>query len=168
METVIYADKSSVEEEITRLKSHIDQFRNLLNDMVKTEEDVKLGRDCINHINGIKCDPRACNLQWVTKEENNRYARLIHENEGIITKPFWYDTKSKWGCKSTGSSNGMAKHSEEEVIQICELLEKGYDCKQCAEIISSKSNDDFNTTYKWIQSIAARRRWKCVSDSYNF
>ena len=134
----------------------------------KTEEDIKLGRDCINHINGIKCDPRACNLQWVTKEENNRYVRLIHENEGIITKPFWYDTKSKWGCKSTGSSNGMAKHNEEEVIQICELLEKGYDCKQCAEIISSKSNDDFNTTYKWIQSIAARRRWKCVSDSYNF
>lgn len=34
METVIYADKSSVEEEITRLKSHIAQFRNLLNDNV--------------------------------------------------------------------------------------------------------------------------------------
>ena len=31
METVIYADKSSVEEEITRLKSHISQFRNLIN-----------------------------------------------------------------------------------------------------------------------------------------
>lgn len=31
METVIYADKSSVEEEITRLKSHISQFRNLMN-----------------------------------------------------------------------------------------------------------------------------------------
>ena len=30
METVIYADKSSVEEEITRLDSHISQFRNLL------------------------------------------------------------------------------------------------------------------------------------------
>ncbi len=31
METVIYADKSSVEEEITRLKSHISQFKNLIN-----------------------------------------------------------------------------------------------------------------------------------------
>ena len=30
METVIYADKSSVEEEITRLNSHISQFRKLL------------------------------------------------------------------------------------------------------------------------------------------
>ena len=29
-EVVIYADKSSIEEEITRLKSHISQFRNLL------------------------------------------------------------------------------------------------------------------------------------------
>lgn len=31
-EVVIYADKCSVEEEITRLKSHIEQFRNLLKD----------------------------------------------------------------------------------------------------------------------------------------
>ena len=30
METVIYADKCSVEEEITRLKSHISQFKNLI------------------------------------------------------------------------------------------------------------------------------------------
>lgn len=30
METVIYADKSSVEEEVTRLNSHISQFRELL------------------------------------------------------------------------------------------------------------------------------------------
>ena len=30
METVIYADKCSVEEEITRLKSHVSQFKNLI------------------------------------------------------------------------------------------------------------------------------------------
>lgn len=30
METVIYADKSSVEEEVTRLKSHVSQFRDLI------------------------------------------------------------------------------------------------------------------------------------------
>lgn len=30
-EAVIYADKTSIEEEITRLKSHIDQFRDLIN-----------------------------------------------------------------------------------------------------------------------------------------
>ena len=30
-EVVIYADKSSIEEEITRLKSHISQFRNIIN-----------------------------------------------------------------------------------------------------------------------------------------
>ena len=34
METIIYADKSSVEEEITRLKSHIVQFRNLIDENV--------------------------------------------------------------------------------------------------------------------------------------
>ena len=34
METVTYADKYSVEEEITRLKSHISQFKKLLNENV--------------------------------------------------------------------------------------------------------------------------------------
>lgn len=34
METVIYADKCSVEEEITRLNSHIYQFKNLIKDNV--------------------------------------------------------------------------------------------------------------------------------------
>lgn len=34
-EVVIYADKCSIEEEITRLKSHIYQFRNLINTNVK-------------------------------------------------------------------------------------------------------------------------------------
>lgn len=37
-EIVIYSDKSSVEEELTRLKSHISQFLNLLN------EDVAIGK----------------------------------------------------------------------------------------------------------------------------
>lgn len=115
----------------------------------------------------MKDDPRSCNLQWVTKEENNRYARLIHEDENIISKPFWYDNESKWGCKSTGASNGMAKHTEEEVIKVCELLQKGYDCRQCAEIITTDAND-FNNNLKWVQSIASRRRWRCVSDSYDF
>ena len=30
-EVVIYADKCSIEEEVTRLKSHISQLRNLIN-----------------------------------------------------------------------------------------------------------------------------------------
>ena len=34
METVIYADKCSVEEEITRLNSHISQFKGLIKENV--------------------------------------------------------------------------------------------------------------------------------------
>ena len=34
METVIYADKCSVEEEITRLNSHVSQFKNLIKENV--------------------------------------------------------------------------------------------------------------------------------------
>lgn len=39
-EVVIYADKCSVEEEITRLKSHIEQFENL----IKKEEYITIGK----------------------------------------------------------------------------------------------------------------------------
>ena len=39
-EVVIYADKTSIEEEITRLKSHIAQFKELLN----TKDIVKVGK----------------------------------------------------------------------------------------------------------------------------
>ena len=38
LETVIYADKSSVEEELTRLKSHINQFKQIV------EEDKPIGK----------------------------------------------------------------------------------------------------------------------------
>ena len=39
-EVVIYADKTSIEEEVTRLKSHIAQFKELLN----TKDIVKVGK----------------------------------------------------------------------------------------------------------------------------
>ena len=39
-EIVIFSDKSSIEEELTRLNSHISQFLNLIN----TEENIAIGK----------------------------------------------------------------------------------------------------------------------------
>ena len=64
----------------------------------KTYEDIMLDRNDINHINCFKNDPRVCNLQWVSREENNRYSILMHENEYIVHKPFNIDKDIKyWG-----------------------------------------------------------------------
>lgn len=52
------------------------------------------GNNCVDHLNGKKTDNRACNLEWVTKAENER--RAAHEqglsphmarNCKILSKP---------------------------------------------------------------------------------
>lgn len=131
----------------------------------RTEEDILLGRDCINHINCFKNDSRACNLQWVTKEENNWYAHIMHEYENIIAKPFMIQQNSKWGVGVQGASNGMATHTEDQVRAICNGLEKGYSYADC---LYDAGLDLTNQNIRWLQSIESRRRWKSVSKDYNF
>lgn len=61
METVIYADKSSVQEEITRLNSHISQFRNLLQNDVSGKKIDFLIQEMNREINTI--GSKSCSLE---------------------------------------------------------------------------------------------------------
>jgi len=64
-----------------------------------TEEDIKLGRNEVNHINGIKHDDRRCNLERCAHKENMEHAvaagltpsKLTHE---LLAKAvYFYDVK---------------------------------------------------------------------------
>lgn len=61
METVIYADKSSVQEEVTRLSSHISQFKNLLNNNVSGKKIDFLIQEMNREINTI--GSKSCSLE---------------------------------------------------------------------------------------------------------
>ena len=62
-------------------------------------------KKCVNHINGIKTDNRAENLEWVTSSENNKHA---------------FDTGLKTGNK--GSRNALSKFTKKEA----ELIKNEY------------------------------------------
>ena len=65
METVFYADKSSVQEELTRLDSHISQFRELLKNNVSGKKIDFLIQEMNREINTI--GSKSCSLEITNK-----------------------------------------------------------------------------------------------------
>ena len=128
----------------------------------KTKEDIELGRDCINHINCFKSDPRVCNLQWVTKEENNRYAQIMHEHDNPVIHPFIFKkTKKNWGNQYSTHGN----KSDEMVRKICECFSNGMDVKEAILYIGLEYN---KWNRRWANYIKNRERRTDISKDYIF
>ena len=104
----------------------------------------------VNHINGIKGDNRAENLEWVTPAENIRHA--------IDTGLLQYKKKEKY-IKTSKYSKGedvkSSKLTPEEVIEIRVLGDfNEYKKVELAEM--------FGVSESTIRDIITRRQWKHI------
>lgn len=104
----------------------------------------------VNHINGIKGDNRAENLEWVTPAENIRHA--------IDTGLLKYKKKEKEIKNSKhlkGEKVSSSKLSPEEVIEIRVLWDfKEYKKVELAEI--------YGVNESTIRDVITRRQWKHI------
>lgn len=76
-------------------------------------------RRCVNHKNGIRCDDRIENLEWVTHQENIRHAYDVLGVKNLI-----------------GEAHGMAKLTEQGVREIRKLLQAGLKQREIADMFS--------------------------------
>lgn len=110
-----------------------------------------IAKNTVNHKDGNKKLYDYYNLEWVTQGENNNHAKRI-------------------GLNNSYAENHYASLlTNEQVITICELLEKNYQYKDILDYLGmDSSNPTINNNYDLIGNIRRGIAWKSISKDYTF
>jgi len=96
-----------------------------------------LSKETVNHIDGNKLNNHVSNLEWNTREENNKHA---------------YRTGLK---DSVGAANGNSKLNEEDVFGIIELRDDGMSQESIGRM--------FKITQVAVSDILLGKRWSYLT-----
>ena len=97
----------------------------------------------VNHKDGNKLNNNIDNLEWTTVQMNT-----IHSYANGLQNPV------------RSSQHGRSKYNEEEITQVCELLQNGHSC----EFVSDKTK----VSLRVVQSVNTKQNWKHISKNYVF
>lgn len=130
----------------------------------KTQDDIINNRNMVNHKNLMRNQNYMHNLEWVNYEENNAHAREyghLKLNNNVVIRL----SEGSWGNSNTsGSRNGMARLTEDQVHIICTMLEQKYSYKDICKAIELEDNDN---NRHLITNIVSGKRWTHISKNYN-
>jgi len=90
----------------------------------------------VNHIDGVKTNNLVDNLEWCDQKYNMQHAL-------------------KTGLSPKGENSARAKHTEDQILQVIELYNKGYGRKEIIEITG--------VTFSVVKGVRAKKRWKHLS-----
>lgn len=134
----------------------------------KTEEDIELNRDIVNHKNLNGIDNHIWNLEWCTEDENKHHAK---ENKAFQLKRLKKELnilKEKDDNSERkilrGSDHGISKITDEQAHMICKCLEKGYSNGECCIEVGLEPNRQNKVL---VSHIASGDCWEQISKNYD-